>query len=74
MKYDCPFCGIEKGEKFMINCFAPTASWFEVSRRGNGLMQMKFGYGDDDNDALIFVPKYCPECGKKIEVESADAK
>ena len=66
---ECPFCSIKRGKEFCMSSFAPTANWLKVIKCENGHMMMKFGYGDDENDVLIFSPTYCPECGKKIEVD-----
>lgn len=66
---ECPFCSIERGKEFFMNSFGPTVNWMKVIKRANGYMLMKFGCGEDENDTLIFSPKFCPECGKKIEVD-----
>lgn len=66
-KHTCPICNLKRGEKTVLSPFAPSLCWLETSRTDKGLIQMKFGYGDDF-DRILYVPKYCPECGAKMEV------
>ena len=62
---ECPICNLKIGEKITLGPFVPSECWLETSREENGCIQMKFGYGDDYGHIFYF-PKYCPECGKKI--------
>ncbi len=62
----CPICDMKKGEKTIQSPVVPSMCWLETSRAENGLIQMKFGYGDDF-EHIYYYPKYCPECGKRIE-------
>lgn len=66
MRNDCPLCSLKIGETIVRSPLAPTSCWLETSRTKNGYIQMKFGYGDDF-EHIFYCPKYCPECGAKIE-------
>ena len=64
---NCPICSLKIGERTLQRPFVPSSMcWLETSRAENGYIQMKFGYGDDF-EHIFYFPKYCPECGKKIE-------
>lgn len=62
---NCPICNLKDGESIMGDSFASTLCWLETSRT-NGLIQMKFGYGDDF-EHIYYYPKYCPECGQAVK-------
>lgn len=62
---DCQICGMKYNEPCVLSSFAPTMCWLETTLKINGVIQMKFGYGDDV-EHLIYHPKYCPECGRKV--------
>lgn len=62
---ECSLCGMKKGKRIVLSPFAPSMCWLETSKLNNGLIQMKFGYGDDF-EHIYYMPKYCPECGRKI--------
>jgi hypothetical protein len=42
--------------------------WLETTLKINGVIQMKFGYGDD-YEHIFYYPKYCPECGRKVKAD-----
>jgi endogenous inhibitor of DNA gyrase (YacG/DUF329 family) len=65
-KNDCPICGMKYNEPSILSPFAPSLCWLETTLKVNGVIQMKFGYGDDF-DRIIYYPKYCPECGRKVK-------
>ena len=69
----CTCCGIKKGDSVMLYPIAPSDLWLETSKRENGLVQMKFGVGDDA-EHIYYFPKYCPECGRKIEIDNDKQK
>ena len=62
---NCPFCSLKIGEKKIGSSFAPTLCWMETSRTEQGFIQIEFGYGDDPHDHLLYIPQFCPECGRK---------
>lgn len=63
---DCPICSLKVGERTVQSPIAPSLCWLETSRTESGLIQMKFGYGDDF-EHIFYMPKFCPECGQKIK-------
>ena len=63
---DCPICGKGFNEPSILSPFAPTLCWLETTLKINGVIQMKFGYGDDF-EHIFYYPKYCPECGRKVK-------
>lgn len=65
-KIECGICALKKGEKIVLNPFAPSLCSLETSRLENGAIQMKFVYGDDF-ERIFYMPRYCPECGNKIQ-------
>ena len=65
MSSECSICSLGKGEKILSSPFVPTMCWLETSKTDNGLIEMKFGYGDDF-EHIFYYPKYCPECGRKV--------
>lgn len=62
----CPICGMKFNEPSILSPFAPTLCWLETTLMINGVIQMKFGYGDDF-EHIYYYPKYCPECGRKVK-------
>ena len=65
---DCPICGMKYNEPIILSSFAPSLCWLETELKINGVIQMKFGYGDY-SEPIRYYPKYCPECGRKISKE-----
>jgi len=65
-KNNCPICGLKYNEPFISSSFAPSMCWLETTLKVDGVIQMKFGYGDDF-EHIFYYPKYCPECGRKVE-------
>ena len=64
---DCPICSMKIGDMLSMSPFAPSMCWMETRRAENGFIQMRFGYGDDEHDSILYCPTFCPECGSKIE-------
>lgn len=62
---DCPICRMKYNEPQVLSSFAPSLCWLETRLKINGVIQMKFGYGDDFGH-IFYYPKYCPECGRKV--------
>lgn len=67
-KNDCPICGMKYNEPSVLSPFAPSMCWLETTLKVNGVIQMKFGYGDDF-EHIFYYPKYCPECGRKVKAD-----
>lgn len=65
---DCPICGMKYNEPTVLSTFAPSLCWLETTLKTNGVIQMKFGYGDD-YEYIFYYPKYCPECGRKVKAD-----
>lgn len=70
---NCPICSMKPGERSVQSPFAPSLCWLETSKTENNLVQMRFGYGDDF-EHIIYMPKFCPECGAKIIAEKVNDK
>lgn len=63
---DCPICGMNCDQPSIASSFAPNMCWLETTLKSDGVIQMKFGYGDDF-EHIFYYPKYCPECGRKVK-------
>lgn len=62
---DCPICSMKYNKPSVLTPFAPSMCQLETTLKINGVIEMKFVYGDDF-DRIIYHPKYCPECGRKV--------
>jgi len=62
---NCPICGMKFNEPISLSPFAPSMCQLETTLKVNGVIQMRFIYGDDF-DRITYYPKYCPECGRKV--------
>ena len=70
---NCPICSMKPGERSVQSPIVPSLCWLETSKTENNLVQMRFGYGDDF-EHIIYMPKFCPECGAKIIAEKVNDK
>lgn len=67
----CPICNLKNGESFVLSPFAPSLMSLKTTRMDNGMIEMKCVYGDDF-DRLLYMPSYCPECGRKIRPQKEE--
>ena len=59
---------VKYNEPSVLSPFAPSMCWLETTLKVNGIIQMKFGYGDD-YEHIFYYPKYCPECGRMVKAD-----
>lgn len=65
-EWGCANCHLKVGEEITFKAVHAPSCWIKTRRNEQGILEMEFGCKDSE-ERLIYIPDYCPKCGKKNE-------